>query len=88
MVLDGPHLSEKLGGLYYQLLAGTAKLGILPWTLVTLDASGIGDVLDPDAEIMDVSHYAVMLGRNLGIHVCQAGTRALKPLNCSLAMVR
>lgn len=78
MVLDGPHLSEELGGLYYQLLAGTAKLGVLPWTLVTLDASGIGDVLDPDAEIMDVSH------------VCQAGTRALKPLNCicSLAMVR
>lgn len=29
---------------------------------MTLDASGIGDVLDPDAEIMDVSHYAVMLG--------------------------
>lgn len=51
MALNGPHLSEELGGLYYQLLVGTAKLGALPWTLVTLDASGIGDVLDPDAEI-------------------------------------
>lgn len=86
----GPTCLRNLGGLYYQLLVGIAKLGVLPWTLVTLDASGIGDVLDPDAEITDVSHYAVMLGWNLGIHICQAGTQALKLLSfiSSLAVVR
>lgn len=52
---------------------------MLPWTLVTLDASGIGDVLGPDAEITDVSHYAVsvMLRWNLGLHVRQADTQTL-----------
>lgn len=91
MVLNGPHLSMELAGLCYQLLAGTATLGVLPWTLVTSDASGLGHVLGPDAKVTDVSHYvvSVMLYWSLGLHVYQSGTQALQLLSyiCSLAVV-